>query len=103
MACPDSAPLTQTIMATNMHARRHVFQQGDQVLTTAEVARRYAVCTTTARRWCERGLLSGAELVGTGQRATWVVPEGALEGFVPPKPGRPRAKWHEGEASGTTK
>ncbi|HHX44542.1 MAG TPA: helix-turn-helix domain-containing protein [Chloroflexi bacterium] len=60
------------------------------MLTTADVARRFGVSTTTVRRWCELGLLPGAERVGVKQRATWVIPEGALQGFEPPKPGRPK-------------
>lgn len=52
-------------------------------LGTAEVARRYGVATITVRRWCEAGLLPGAKKIGVGKRATWLIPESALEGFVP--------------------
>jgi len=60
------------------------------MLSTLDVARKYGVSLTTVRKWCERGLLPGAELVGIRLRATWVIPESALVGFEPPKPGRPK-------------
>ena len=59
------------------------------MLKTSEVAGRYAVSTTTVRKWCEAGLLPGAEKVGLKWRSTWLIPDSALEGFEPPKPGRP--------------
>jgi len=64
--------------------------KGRAMLTTADVARRYQVSGTTVRRWCELGLLAGAEKVGIPPRVTWVIPESALEGFEPPRPGRPK-------------
>jgi DNA-binding GntR family transcriptional regulator len=60
------------------------------MLKTSEVAERYGVSSTTVRKWCELGLLAGAEKVGIPPRVTWVIPESALEGFEPPRPGRPR-------------
>lgn len=60
------------------------------MLTTEDIAKRYGVTPKTARRWCRKGYLPGAERVGTGQRATWVIPESALDGFEPPDIGRPR-------------
>ncbi len=56
-----------------------------EYLGTEEVARRYGVTTMTVRRWCEAGLLLGARKEGIGKRATWLIPESALEGFVPPR------------------
>jgi excisionase family DNA binding protein len=61
------------------------------MLTTEDVARRYGVTARAVRRWCEDGRLPGAERVGTGQRATWVIPESALQGFEPPELGRPKS------------
>ncbi|NLD73576.1 MAG: helix-turn-helix domain-containing protein [Chloroflexi bacterium] len=60
------------------------------MLTTRDVALMFGVTTTTVRRWCDCGRLPGAEKVGEGYRATWVIPEEALEGFEPPRPGRPQ-------------
>jgi len=54
------------------------------MLTTRQVAERYGVVRKTAERWCEAGLLPGAEKIGVGRRATWLIPEEALVGFEPP-------------------
>lgn len=60
------------------------------MLSTTDVAKRLGVSRATVRNWCERGLLPGAEKVGEGRRATWAIPEAALEGLERPKPGRPK-------------
>ena len=57
------------------------------MLTTATVALRLGVEPMTVRRWCQRGLLPGAEKSGVEPRTTWLIPESALEGFTPPKRG----------------
>ncbi len=62
------------------------------MLTSTDVAARYDVTRTTVRRWCELGLLPGAEKVGVGMRATWLIPEKALEGFERPRAGRRKSK-----------
>ena len=60
------------------------------MLGTDDVAKRYGVTPATVRRWCRLGYLPGAERLGVGQRATWAIPERALDGFEPPEPGRPK-------------
>ena len=60
------------------------------MLKTLDVAKQYGVSTTTVRNWCEAGLLLGAEKVGLPYRSTWVIPDSALDGFEPPKLGRPK-------------
>ena len=55
------------------------------MLTTAAVAMRYEVTPMTVRRWCQAGLLPGAEKRGVEPRVTWLIPESALEGFTPPR------------------
>lgn len=57
---------------------------GDEILTTSDVAARYNVHTRTVIGWIESGLLqarkSGRDYIIFGQ---------VLEGFTPPKQGRP--------------
>lgn len=59
------------------------------LLTVAEVAKRRGVIGSTVRKWCQTGRLV-AKKVGVGNRATWLIAEESLAGFVPPSPGRPR-------------
>ena len=59
-----------------------------KLLSTADVARRFDVAPMTVRRWCELGWLPGAYKEGEGYRATWRIPESALDGFEPPTRGR---------------
>ena len=54
-------------------------------LTTAQVAQRLGVDSSTVRRWILTGAL---EAVKPGH--DWLVPVEALEGFEPPKRGRPK-------------
>jgi len=60
------------------------------MLGTREVAERFGVTPAAVRRWCREGYLPEATLVGIGRRATWQIPESALDGFEPPKTGRPK-------------
>lgn len=62
------------------------------MLSTTDVANRLGVTRATVRNWCERGLLPGAEKIGEGPRATWVIPEAALEGFQQPRRGRKKQR-----------
>ncbi len=59
------------------------------MLTTAQVAERLAVTESAVKSWCRRGLLPGAEALGTARRHVWLIPEEALRGFEPPQVGRP--------------
>jgi len=60
-------------------------------LTTTEVAKRFDVTGAAVRLWCQRGLFPGARSVPTPRGPVWMIPEGDLDGFKPPKPtGRPR-------------
>lgn len=62
-----------------------------QELTTAQVAERLRVSAVTARLWCRRGLFPNAYEQQTPRGAIWMIPEGDLKGFEPPKKtGRPR-------------
>ena len=54
-------------------------------LTTAQVAQRLGVDPSTVRRWCESGRL---EAIKPGH--DWLVPVESLDGFEPPKRGRPK-------------
>ena len=55
------------------------------MLTTADIAARYGVTQVQVGRWCRRGLFKGARRIGVSpSRATWLIPEEALVGFVPP-------------------
>jgi hypothetical protein len=61
-------------------------------LTTADIAARYGKNYRTATRWCQRGLfphLIKGRKTATG--AIYLIPESDLEGFTPPRRGRPAA------------
>jgi len=59
-------------------------------LSTSEVAERFSVTAAAVRLWCQRRLFPNARSVETPRGPVWMIPEGDLEGFVPPKPtGRP--------------
>ncbi len=65
----------------------------EKTLTARQVAERFEVAGSTVRGWLLRGLLPGAYLKETELGSVWLVPESALRGFVPPKPGPvPKAK-----------
>jgi excisionase family DNA binding protein len=59
-------------------------------LTTTQVSVRLGVGTSTVRLWCQQGRFPGAREEQTLRGPVWLIPEGALEGFVKPKRGRPR-------------
>jgi hypothetical protein len=62
-------------------------------LTTSEVATRLNVSPITVRLWCRRGLLPNAYELDTPRGSVWMIPEGDLNGFEPPKKtGRPSTK-----------
>jgi len=54
-----------------------------------EAAQVLNVSVPTVTRWCRVGILR-AHSVGDGKYHYWAIPAEALEGFVPPKAGRPR-------------
>ena len=56
------------------------------LLSTTEVAERLGVDTSTIRRWIYSKRLRAAQLGGH----SWMVQEDDLEGFTPPKRGRPK-------------
>jgi len=58
------------------------------LLSTVQVAQRFNVDSSTVRRWIEHGHLPATRL---GARS-WMVNEADLEGFEPPKRGRPKPK-----------
>ena len=55
-------------------------------LTAKQVMERLGVSRDWVSRMCRRGALSGARKVGP----IWLIPEAALEGLTPRRPGRPR-------------
>jgi hypothetical protein len=61
-------------------------------LTTADIAARYGKDYRTATRWCQRrlfpNLIKGRR---TASGAIYLIPESDLEGFTPPRRGRPAA------------
>lgn len=63
-----------------------------RLLTSAQVAERFGVEPRTVLNWCKAGLFPNA-LQGprTGRGAIWLIPEGDLTDFEPPKVGRPPA------------
>ncbi len=62
--------------------------RSEKTLTARLVAERFEVARSTVRSWLLRGLLPGAYLKETELGDSyWLVPESALRGFVPPKPG----------------
>jgi len=57
----------------------------DALLTTAQVAERLQADETTVRLWCRQRRFPNARQIGRG----WIIPEGDLNDFQPPKMGRP--------------
>ena len=55
------------------------------MLSTTDVAKQLGVDPSTVRRWIYSGKLVASQLGGH----SWMVQEGDLEGFAPPKRGRP--------------
>ena len=59
-------------------------------VTAADIAARYGVGYRTAARWCQRGLfphmVTGPK---AGRDPIYLIPESDLEGFIPPRRGRP--------------
>lgn len=69
-------------------------------LTTKEVAERYGVLDATVRLWRRRKLFPNAYELGTPRGTVWMIPEGDLKGFEPPKKtGRPPTKKASKKAS----
>jgi excisionase family DNA binding protein len=65
--------------------------QEERMLTPEEVAERYGVAAQTVRGWCARGRIRAIK-EGDKYRGNWLIPESALEGWTPPRPGRPKRK-----------
>ena len=61
-------------------------------ITTSELAERYGVGHSTARGWCTAGLFPNARQEETPRGAVWMIPEGDLQGFTPPRRGPKPAK-----------
>ena len=59
-------------------------------LTTGQVAERVNASERTVRLWCKQGLFPNARTQETPFGDYWLIPESDLEGFKPPKMGRPR-------------
>lgn len=58
-------------------------------LTTSQAAERLGVGKSTVNLWCRRGLFPHARSEETPRGPVWLIPESDLEGFEPPKMGRP--------------
>ncbi len=67
----------------------------DVLLTVEEVAERVDRHVNTVLRWLGEGRLEGFKVSGKGAGGQWRVPEQALEGFVPPKPGPKPKEGHD--------
>lgn len=60
-------------------------------LSTSQVAERFGVTAANVRLWCQRGLLPNAYVRKESRGDVWMIPEGDLKTFEPPKKtGRPR-------------
>lgn len=59
----------------------------------ADVAAKFGVTHRTVKNWCIKRTLPGA--VKLSERAPWLIPNAALEGFTPPRAGRPRKTQRE--------
>lgn len=60
-------------------------------LSTAQVAARFNVTAANVRLWCQRGLLPNVYVLKESRGDVWMIPEGDLKLFEPPKKtGRPR-------------
>jgi hypothetical protein len=69
-------------------------------LSTAQVAERFNVTASNVRLWCRRGLLPNAYEVEEARGNVWMIPEGDIRGFEPPKKtGRP-PKAKPGQSNG---
>jgi hypothetical protein len=71
-----------------------------RTLTTSEVAARLDVAQPTVKLWCRQGKFPGAAIQETPRGPVWLIPEGDLKDFVPPKRGRipkPKASGTDGE------
>jgi hypothetical protein len=62
-----------------------------KLLTVSQIAARFNVNVSTARRWCNHDLLPGAFRV-PGKTNPWLIPKAALDGFTPPKRGYPAGR-----------
>ena len=58
-------------------------------LTTSEVAKRLGVAQVTVNVWCLQDKFPHATKEETPRGPVWTIPESDLEGFVPPRAGRP--------------
>jgi hypothetical protein len=58
-------------------------------LTTSQAAERLGVAQPTVKAWCRRGLFPNAEIEETPRGPLWLIPEGDIVNFTPPKMGRP--------------
>jgi hypothetical protein len=62
------------------------------------------VSVHAVRFWIKRGLLRGAYEVQESRGSVWMIPEGALKGFEPPKKtGRPPGKSAAANKAATAK
>jgi predicted site-specific integrase-resolvase len=68
----------------------------DSLLSIADVAKRLDADETTVRLWCRQGYFPNARQMGRA----WIIPEGDLKSFAPPKMGRPPKAKAEGSKAG---
>jgi predicted site-specific integrase-resolvase len=76
-------------------------------LTTAQVAERMNVSVHAVRFWIKRGLLPNAYEVKESRGNVWMIPEGDIRGFEPPKktgrPPKPKPAQSNGKKRGGKK
>jgi hypothetical protein len=59
------------------------------MVTIKQAAEILGVPAPTVKLWCQQGRFPNARRQDTPRGPVWLIPAGDLEGFVPPKRGRP--------------
>lgn len=87
----ESSPHGENYIDRTIRARLMCLAMNKE-LSTAEVAEIFGVVQRSVRDWCARGLFPNAYEQQTRRGPIWMIPQKDLEGFTPPKMGRPRTR-----------